>query len=143
MTPSHSSRGGTRYRYYICLNALTRGRQACPGRLLAAHTIEPFVVAQLQQQSQAEPSTSRNGAAGPAFPDVAAWQALATEQQAALLRQWVQRVDFDGPTDQVTILLRASQDDNASPNRRQPRAPRHATPAGRPGRWPHRLCHRL
>jgi hypothetical protein len=62
----------------------------------------------LRQQRQ-------SGPARPTFPDAAAWQALATEQQAAFLRQWVQSVNYDGPTGQVTILLSASQDD-ASPS---------------------------
>jgi len=48
MSPTHSTKDRTkRYRYYVCLAAQKRGRQACPSPSIPAGEIERFVVDQI------------------------------------------------------------------------------------------------
>jgi site-specific DNA recombinase len=44
MTPSHTSRNGRRYRYYLCSSAQKKGWGTCPSKTLPAQQIEAFVV---------------------------------------------------------------------------------------------------
>ncbi|AMV25204.1 DNA-invertase hin [Gemmata sp. SH-PL17] len=44
MTPSHSTKGTTRYRYYVCTHAQKRGYGTCPSKSIPAEPIESFVV---------------------------------------------------------------------------------------------------
>jgi hypothetical protein len=48
MTPSHSTRGNKRYRYYCCLTAQKRGWHNCPSKSIPAGEIERFVVDQIR-----------------------------------------------------------------------------------------------
>src|SRR5262249_12133461 len=45
MTPTHTSRNGTRrYRYYVCSRATKNGRKTCPSPSVPAAEIENFVL---------------------------------------------------------------------------------------------------
>jgi site-specific DNA recombinase len=44
MTPSHTTRKGRRYRYYVCLAAQKSGWTTCPTKSIPAQEIEAFVV---------------------------------------------------------------------------------------------------
>jgi len=102
MTPTYANRNGcVRYRYYVCMNAVKRGRQACPSKSIPAAEIEQFVIEQLQEL--AEHSKLPPGAS---VADLRAWAELATEDQARLLRRLVQSVDYDGSQAKVSITLR-------------------------------------
>ena len=48
MTPSYSSKGNKRYRYYVCSSASKRGWQTCPSKSISAAEIEQFVVDQIR-----------------------------------------------------------------------------------------------
>lgn len=48
MTPSHSTRGTKRYRYYVCCRAQQRGWHNCPSPSIPAAEIERFVVEQIR-----------------------------------------------------------------------------------------------
>jgi site-specific DNA recombinase len=48
MTPSYSTKGSERYRYYVCLAAQKRGWHTCPAPSIPAEQIERLVVEQLQ-----------------------------------------------------------------------------------------------
>jgi site-specific DNA recombinase len=48
MTPSHTTKGVKRYRYYTCTQAQKRGWDACPSKSTPAGEIEQFVVEQLR-----------------------------------------------------------------------------------------------
>ena len=48
MTPSYSSKGKKRYRYYVCSSASKRGWQTCPSKSISAAEIEQFVVDQIR-----------------------------------------------------------------------------------------------
>jgi site-specific DNA recombinase len=44
MTPSHTTRKGRRYRYYVCIGAQKSGWSTCPSKSIPAQPIEAFVV---------------------------------------------------------------------------------------------------
>ena len=44
MTPTHTTKGARRYRYYACCTAQKRGAAACPSKSVPAEPIEQFVV---------------------------------------------------------------------------------------------------
>jgi site-specific DNA recombinase len=48
MTPAHSKKGQTRYRYYTCTNAQKRGWDNCPSRSVPAAQIEQVVIDQIK-----------------------------------------------------------------------------------------------
>ena len=48
MSPTYTSKGGRRYRYYTCQNRIRQGAHACPTGQVAAHEIEQRVVEQIR-----------------------------------------------------------------------------------------------
>ena len=48
MSPSHSTKGNRRYRYYVCTNAQKTGWSNCPSKSVPALEIEKFVVQQIR-----------------------------------------------------------------------------------------------
>jgi site-specific DNA recombinase len=48
MSPSHTTKGDKRYRYYVCSNAQKRGWDKCPSRSVPAGQIEQLVLERLQ-----------------------------------------------------------------------------------------------
>jgi site-specific DNA recombinase len=48
MTPSHTTKGAKRYRYYTCVNAQKRGWQVCPSKAIPAAEIEALVLEQIR-----------------------------------------------------------------------------------------------
>ena len=52
MTPTHSTRAGKRYRYYVCSHAQKCGWDTCPAPSLPAHEIEKFVIDQIRSLGQ-------------------------------------------------------------------------------------------
>src|SRR5262249_42931880 len=48
MTPSHTTKGTTRYRYYRCVNTIQRGKEACPCGAVPAGQIEQVVIERLR-----------------------------------------------------------------------------------------------
>jgi site-specific DNA recombinase len=100
MTPTHAGKkAGKCHRYYICLQAVQCGRRACPSRSLSAPVIEQWVIGQLHRLAKEEPSASGS------FAELATWDSLGAEQQASLIRRWVERVDYDGTSGKVSISL--------------------------------------
>jgi site-specific DNA recombinase len=51
MTPTHATKGGKRYRYYVCSSALRQGRE-CPSRSVPAGPLERIVVEQISKLGQ-------------------------------------------------------------------------------------------
>jgi site-specific DNA recombinase len=89
MTPTSSSRGGQRYRYYLCCGAHRRGRQSCPSPSIPAPDIEEAVLEQIQHQ---KPDLDVRGQTPGA--------------QLCLVRLWIGRVDYDGTQNKVAITFR-------------------------------------
>jgi site-specific DNA recombinase len=48
MTPSHTTKGDRRYRYYTCVGAQKRGWQTCPSKSIPAAEIESVVLNQIR-----------------------------------------------------------------------------------------------
>jgi site-specific DNA recombinase len=51
MTPTHATKGGKRYRYYLCSSALSQGRE-CPSRSVPAGPLERIVMEQISKWGQ-------------------------------------------------------------------------------------------
>ncbi len=48
MSPSHTTKGSKRYRYYTCTAAARNGWATCPAKSVPAHAIEPVLVNQIR-----------------------------------------------------------------------------------------------
>jgi len=48
MSPTHSTKGAKRYRYYACTTAQKKGHRVCPSKSVPAGEIERFVVEQIK-----------------------------------------------------------------------------------------------
>jgi site-specific DNA recombinase len=116
MTPTFAAKpGGPRYRFYTCVNALKRGRQACPARYLPAKRIESMVIEQIQKFANDHPSsTSATDDPLVRFSDLSAWRALAAGEQARLVQSIVQRVEYDGRQGKVSITFHAPDQQNSN-----------------------------
>jgi site-specific DNA recombinase len=90
MTPAQVTRGHKRYRYYTCSAAQRHGWHTCPSKSVPALALEHFVLEQIAAHARHVP-----------------WANLAPAEQAARLRQLVTRIDYDGTSGQVAILLRS------------------------------------
>jgi site-specific DNA recombinase len=89
MTPAQVTRGHSRYRYYTCSAAQRNGWHTCPSKSVPALALDRFVLEQIAAHARH-----------------VAWPTLAPTEQAARLRQLVTRIDYDGASGQVAILLR-------------------------------------
>jgi site-specific DNA recombinase len=99
MTPTHATSNGTkRYRYYLCTGAQKFGRHSCPAPSIAAAPLEQVVVEQLKALSQDCPPVQALLAEG--------WTALASGEQARVLRLLIERVDYDGSAGKLILALR-------------------------------------
>jgi Recombinase zinc beta ribbon domain/Recombinase len=85
--------GGKAYRYYLCQNAIKRGRKACQSQALPASAIERWVLDHLQKFALERKI----------FPGFATFESLPPEQQSRLIHTWVERIDCEGS--QATIVL--------------------------------------
>jgi site-specific DNA recombinase len=95
MTPSHSTKGSKRYRYYVCAGAQKRGRQTCPAPALPAGTIEQLVVDQILKRSP-----------DAAWEHLAAlWPALPPAEQVRVMQLVVERVAVDGAQGRLSITF--------------------------------------
>jgi site-specific DNA recombinase len=91
MTPSHAKKNGSRrYRYYKCASVSKRGAGSCPARPLPAGAIERFVIEQVRTM----------------LPQ--GWEWLTGEEQAEVLRGFLERIDYDGPQGKVSMVFRES-----------------------------------
>jgi site-specific DNA recombinase len=94
MTPSHATKhGNRRYRYYLCTEAQKRGRHTCPAPSLPAAEIERFVLDRLQAVGHQ-----------PAGKDEAGGD-VGLQEVVRFVQALVQRVDYDGACDKITIRL--------------------------------------
>jgi hypothetical protein len=103
MTPTHSRKGSRRYGYYACLRALKQGRRTCPSGWVPAAEIEQVVVERLREAAAKEPGGADTPGAG---GDVDSWSALAPREQARIIHESIQRVDYDGKNGRLRITLR-------------------------------------
>jgi hypothetical protein len=106
MTPTSCHHNGKRYRYYLCCGAHRRGRQSCASQSIPAGTIEEAVLEQIQYQA----------------PNVDV-RCLTPGAQLRLVRLWIDRIDYDGAQNKVTITFTANGS-SAQP----PSCPQETTP---------------
>ena len=108
MTPAHTRRGTRRYQYYTCVGAQQRGWHTCPSKSVPAGEIERFVVAQVRSSAKDRASTispeQLGDTAGAAWRRLdTSWDNLSSLEQARLFHQLVERVDYDGAAQTVSI----------------------------------------
>ncbi len=89
MEHHYTANGMRRYRYYVCRRAQRDGRHACPCPALPALELEQFVVRSVAGQENGD--------------------ALTPRAQRELTRRVVQRVEYDGASDEFMIELRGSE----------------------------------
>jgi site-specific DNA recombinase len=95
MFSTHSKRGTKRYRYYVCTAARARGWHTCPSKSVAAGEIERVVLEQIEKLGQVEPS----------LQGLCALASLPAEQ-IQMVRQLVERVEYDGAQGKLAIRFR-------------------------------------
>jgi len=108
MTPAHTRRGTRRYQYYTCVGAQQRGWHTCPSKSVPAGEIERFVVAQVRSSAKDRAGTispeQLGDTAGAAWRRLdTSWDNLSSLEQARLFHQLVERVDYDGAAQTVSI----------------------------------------
>jgi site-specific DNA recombinase len=105
MTPTYAwKKGGRRYGYYVCTNALKRGRQACPSGSLNIETVEQWVVEQVQKVAAETLPFDRRKGSGP-YKALSQWESLSAQARAGLLHSWIERVDYDGAARKAAITF--------------------------------------
>lgn len=109
MTPSHSSRGGKRYRYYVCSGAQKRGWSTCPAPSIPAAEIERFVVDEIRAMAR-QPGV--DNPQGEPFGRLrlleCTWDYLGPSEQAHLLRSLLARVTYNWREAKVSITFAAA-----------------------------------
>src|SRR5262249_53311997 len=124
MTPTHTTRHGRlRYRYYVCLNSRGRGRRSCPWPSIPAPEVERCVVEQtratFQEPAALGATAAKERSAGPEpLPDSACrrlrslfgpgWEALPAGEQRRVLGLLVERVDYNGAQQKLSIRFSAT-----------------------------------
>ena len=118
MTPSHTRKKGRLYRYYVTMNIIKEGPDACPVGRIPAAQVENAVIDQLRSLLRTPEVVARTWKAvraeGKAMPEsevVAAvaqldplWDELVPAEQARIVHLLVERVDIS--PDGVRITLR-------------------------------------
>jgi site-specific DNA recombinase len=89
--------GSRRYCYYLCATALKNGWKSCPTKSVPAGEIERVVLEQIEKLGEQEPLLAQFASA---------WPGLGAEEQFRLLRQVVERVDYDGSQSKLAINFR-------------------------------------
>jgi hypothetical protein len=112
MTPAHTRRGVRRYQYYTCVSAQQRGWHTCPSKSVPAGEIERFVVEQVRNAARnATPSPEDDQVLGTALHHLdEAWDRSSPLEQGDLLHRLVQRVDYDGTAQIVSITFHLAGD---------------------------------
>ena len=95
MTPSHSTKGTRRYRYYVCCAAQKRGWQSCPSKAVPAGEMEQWILDHIRERLCQ--TAEGNG------PGV--WEALSPREQAQMVSLMVERVDYDGAQGTLAVTF--------------------------------------
>jgi hypothetical protein len=114
MTPTYASKnGGRRYGYYVCTNALQRGRAGCPSRSLPGAAIEEWVLERLQEVAREADAKQH-----PLFAELGTWEKVSVEERTRLIHNWIERVDYDGTRDKAAITFAGSIPKNSKKGKR-------------------------
>jgi len=109
MTPTFATKNGVvRYRYYVCGNAPTRGKDHCPSKSVPAGEIERLLIEQTRTFLRA-PALAETADDSAARSDWSAFHAMAESltapEQARMVQLVVQRVDYDGVRGKVSTTF--------------------------------------
>jgi site-specific DNA recombinase len=111
MTPAHTRRGARRYQYYTCVGAQQRGWHTCPSKSVPAGEIERFVVEQVRNAGKDLGRQQEGEHVQAAIHRLdGAWDSLPSLEQSRLLHQLVERVDYDGAAQTVSITFHPAGD---------------------------------
>jgi site-specific DNA recombinase len=102
MVHTYTTKGPRRYRYYVCSTAQKQGWDKCPTKSIPARQIEQYVMREIQSRE----STKAGGQ-----PEL---ECLTIPEQAAALRQFIEKVDYDGRHGDLRIRLLPNQKEVAS-----------------------------
>ena len=86
MSHTYTTKGSRRYRYYVCASAQKRGFETCPAKSVPAAEIERFVLGEIDEDPHAR----------------------STSEQAQLIAQRVNRVDYHAAEGDLYIRLAAA-----------------------------------
>jgi site-specific DNA recombinase len=104
MTPTYDCKtGGRRYGYYVCTNALQRGRTSCPSRSLPSVAIEQWVLERLEEIAK-----QANANQPSPYAELADWENVSAQERGRLLHAWIERVDYDGTKGKAAITFAVS-----------------------------------
>jgi site-specific DNA recombinase len=114
MTPTYASKnGGRRYGYYVCTNALQRGRTGCPSRLLPGAAIEQWVLQRLQEVAREADAKQTSS-----FAELDDWEKMSAEERRQMLHSWIERVNYDGTKSKAAITFAATIPKNSKKGKR-------------------------
>ncbi|MFA7254667.1 MAG: recombinase family protein [Candidatus Omnitrophota bacterium] len=97
MSHGYTQRGSSKYRYYICLNAIKRGRKDCPVKSMSALPIERRVVELLRTITQKD------------IPEESEWQKLPLEKQTEQIQALIQLIEYDGRENKLRMQLKSGR----------------------------------
>lgn len=86
-------KNGSKYRYYICLNALKRGRRNCPTKSLNAPRIEAKCLELLKRLIKDDRLSTES------------WESRTAEEQGEIMRSLVKSINYDGHNGKIVIEL--------------------------------------
>ncbi len=102
MTHHYTAKGKRRYRYYVCINRMKNGKDACPDGALPAQQIENFVIEQLAQHRPGDNDTLSR-----ALENFSAiWQGSFLPEKHDAFRKIVERVECNVGEGRLGIQLR-------------------------------------
>ena len=108
MAPGYTTKGGRRYRYYVCLKAQKQGARACPRQIVPAERLEAAVLETLRQAASQPERQKLRGLFG---VDREGWPQLDFAQRECLLRSVIQAIAYDGRRGQWRLRLAAEAAD--------------------------------
>ncbi|MCX6112081.1 MAG: recombinase family protein [Proteobacteria bacterium] len=99
MIPTYTCKKKKKYRYYLCNTANRSGYDKCPTKSVNAHEIEKAVLKCLREIIVKENITQA------AVVTSALWDDLFSCEQRRILNLIVERVDYDGPSENISITI--------------------------------------
>lgn len=99
MIPTYASKNKKKYRYYLCNTANRSGYDKCPTRSVNAHEMEKAVLNCLREIIIKENIVEAN------IVTYELWEDLFSYEQRRILNLIVERIDYDGPSKNISITL--------------------------------------
>lgn len=120
MTHTYTKHRNRQYRYYRCIRASKEGRAACASKALPAGEIEAFVVDHvkgigqddalleetIRQVREEHPDVDEGDVATALARFEPIWEALTPAERIEVLQLLVERITFDGKSEEVAITFR-------------------------------------